>query len=75
MFEFLDRLHQLAFALFPFRHCLVVCRGVKRVGSELDLPTLQLALERTKATVQVPPAGVDHRTVGTRNLFRLIFAK
>ena len=75
VFELLNRFHELAFAFLPFRHGLGVGFRVKRVGGELGLLTLQLGLERTKATVQAPPAGVDHGAVGPRNLLRLIFAK
>ena len=63
MFELLDGFDDLAFALFPFRHRPGIGFGVKRVGGELSPLPLELTVERSKATVQVAPAGVDHGAI------------
>lgn len=74
VFELVNSLPEFAFAAFSIRYLLGFDLGLKRVCGELGSLTQQLALEGTKAAIQLPPARVDHRTIGPRNLLRLVFA-
>ncbi len=73
--ELLDRFYQFGFAFFPFGLCCLVEFRVQGEGGKASLLMGQLGFDRASPVVQLSPLGVDHRTLGLRNLLRAILVK